>query len=98
MKTASSQEGRSMGSVFRQQYTRPIPEGAQPITMKVKRKVVDADGVHIREVEVPAVRFRGEGGKWVTAPITQKGKNAGKYCRVKCHAPQRLATGSRHKG
>ncbi len=60
-----------MPRVFRQQYTRPIPEDAQRVTIKNKKGE-----------DVPAVRFRGPDGKTTTAPITTKGKNAGKLCRV----------------
>jgi integrase len=60
-----------MPRVFRQQYTRPIPEGAQRLTVKNKKGE-----------EVPAVRFKGADGKTVTAPVVQKGKTAGTHCRV----------------
>src|SRR2546428_5275000 len=40
-----------------QQYTRPIPEGAQRVTVKGK----------------PAVRFKDAEGRNVTAPLTRKG-------------------------
>jgi hypothetical protein len=46
-----------MARVFRQQYTRPIPEGAQRVTHKGR----------------PAVRFPGPDGKPVVAPLTRKG-------------------------
>ncbi len=60
-----------MARVFRQQYTRPIPPDAQRVT------------IHNKKGEsVPAVRFKGADGKSVTAPVTAKGKNAGKLCRV----------------
>lgn len=51
-----------MARVFRQQYTRPIPEGAERITHKGK----------------PAVRFKGQDGKPVVAPLTRNGDR----CRV----------------
>ena len=60
-----------MARVFRQQYTRPIPEDAQHTTIKNKKGE-----------QVPAVRFKGSDGKMVTAPVTTKGKNAGKHCRI----------------
>jgi excisionase family DNA binding protein len=60
-----------MARVFRQQYTRPIPEGAERVTVKGKKGK-----------QVEAVRFKGADGKPVVAPVTTKGKNAGKYCRV----------------
>ncbi len=47
-----------MPRVYRQQYTRPIPEDAQ--------RVEDAKGR-------PAVRFKGPDGKNVVAPLTEKG-------------------------
>src|SRR5262245_60537472 len=56
-----------MPRVFNKQYTRPVPEGA-------KRAVAqDRKGR-----PTPAVRFKGEGGKWVIAPLTRKGDR----CRV----------------
>jgi hypothetical protein len=64
-----------MPRVFRQPYTRPIPEDATRTTVKVKRKG--------EEIEVPAVRFRGSDGKMTTAPVVEKGKQAGTHCRVK---------------
>jgi integrase len=63
-----------MPRVYRQQYTRPIPQGAERVTLTVKKKGV--------EVQIPAVRFKGSDGKTVTAPIVQKGKTAGTHCRV----------------
>jgi hypothetical protein len=60
-----------MPRVFRQHYTRPIPFDAQHITIRSKKGE-----------PVPAVRFRGSDGKTVTAPVTTKGKNAGRLCRV----------------
>src|SRR5262245_58108394 len=60
-----------MPRVYRQQYTRPIPEGAQRITVTVKKRG--------KEEKVPAVRFRGDDGKWVVALLTAKGDR----CRVK---------------
>jgi hypothetical protein len=60
-----------MPRVFRQQYTRPIPEGAKRITVTGKKG---------RTVE--AVRFVGNDGKTVTAPVVTKGKGAGTTCRV----------------
>jgi hypothetical protein len=63
-----------MARVFRQQYTKPIPEGAQRVTLTVKKKGV--------EVKLPAVRFKGADGKAITAPIVAKGKTAGTHCRV----------------
>jgi integrase len=47
-----------MARVFRQQYTRPIPDGAQRTKDKKGR---------------PAVRFKGPDGKPVVAPLTKKG-------------------------
>ncbi|MHB1426586.1 MAG: hypothetical protein ACYC3I_25780 [Gemmataceae bacterium] len=44
-------------SRFRQQYTRPIPEGADHVNHKGK----------------PAVRFKGPDGKVVLAPLTRNG-------------------------
>jgi excisionase family DNA binding protein len=63
-----------MPRVFRQQYTRPIPEGAEHVTIQGKGK--------LKGQQVPAVRFKGADGKTVVAPLTTKGKNAGRYCRV----------------
>jgi excisionase family DNA binding protein len=63
-----------MPRVYRQQYTRPIPEGAERVTLTVKKEG--------QEVKVPAVRFKGGDGKTVTAPIVQKGKTAGTHFRV----------------
>src|SRR5262245_42816682 len=63
-----------MPRVFRQQYTRPIPADAQRTTVKIKRKG--------KEIEVTAIRFRGSDGKMVTAPVVEKGKQAGTHCRV----------------
>jgi integrase len=60
-----------MPRVFRQQYTRPIPPDAQHLTITNKKGQ-----------QVPAVRFKGSDGKTVTAPVTTKGKHAGKLCRV----------------
>jgi integrase len=57
-----------MPRVFRQQYTRPIPEGAQRVTLKGKNGKPDR----------PAVRFKGPGGKAVIAPLTKGGDR----CRV----------------
>jgi integrase len=59
-----------MPRVYRKTYTRPIPTDAVPVTVKHKGK------------DVPAVRFRAEDGKLITAPVTTKGKDAGKRCRV----------------
>lgn len=63
-----------MPRVFRQQYTRPIPANAQHVKTKIKRRG--------KEVEVDAVRFKGDNGKWVVAPIVETGKQAGTHCRV----------------
>jgi integrase len=60
-----------MPRVFRQQYTRPSPEGAQRVTVTNKKGE-----------SVPAVRFKGGDGKTVTAPVVMKGKGAGRTCRV----------------
>ncbi|MCI0460338.1 MAG: helix-turn-helix domain-containing protein [Gemmataceae bacterium] len=60
-----------MPRVFRQLYTRPIPADAERVTIRNKKGET-----------VPAVRFRGSDGKTITAPVTTKGKNAGKSCRV----------------
>ena len=46
-----------MPRLFRQPYTRPLPEGAERITHKGK----------------PAVRFTDDDGHTVTAPLTRKG-------------------------
>ena len=46
-----------MARLFRQPYTKPIPRDAERCTLKGK----------------PAVRFRDENGRTVTAPLTQKG-------------------------
>lgn len=51
-----------MPRVFRQQYTRPIPEDAERVTTKNKKGQL-----------VPAVRFKGPDGKTVVAPLTKKG-------------------------
>jgi integrase len=60
-----------MPSVFPKTYSRPIPEGAQRVTTKIKRRGVS--------VEVPAVKFKGEDGRAVVAPLTADGKR----CRVR---------------
>jgi excisionase family DNA binding protein len=57
--------------VFRQQYTRPIPPDAVPVTVKNKKGEA-----------APAVRFKGSDGKTITAPVVTKGKGAGQTCRV----------------
>ena len=59
-----------MPRVYRQQYTRPIPEGAERVTVKVKKGG--------KEKEIPAVRFKDAGGKYVVAPLTAGGDR----CRV----------------
>ncbi len=59
-----------MARVKRQYYTRPIPAGAERVT--VRRKVRG------REIETPAVRFAGPDGKAVVAPLTKNGDR----CRV----------------
>src|SRR5262245_53538006 len=59
-----------MGSVFRKTYTAPIPDGAEHFTITKKDK------------EIPAVRFKGDDGKTVTAPVVQSGDNAGKRYRL----------------
>ncbi len=64
-----------MPRVFRQQYTRPIPPDAQRVKAKIKRRG--------KEVEVDAVRFKGDDGKWVIAPIVETGKHAGTSCRMR---------------
>src|SRR4051812_16123405 len=46
-----------MARLFRQPYTRPLPEGAQIVTIRGK----------------PHARFADEGGRTVTAPLTRKG-------------------------
>src|SRR5947209_3999988 len=46
-----------MARLFRQPYTKPIPPGAEFITLKGK----------------PHARFVGEDGRAVTAPLTRKG-------------------------
>ena len=66
-----------MARVYRQQYTRPIPPGAQRIKTKARRRG--------QLIEVEAVRFKGDDGRWTVAPVVQKGKNAGRACRV--HSP-----------
>jgi len=60
-----------MPRVFRQQYTRPIPEGAEHVTIKGKKGKT-----------IAAVRFKGADGKMITAPVTTKAKQAGRLCRV----------------
>jgi excisionase family DNA binding protein len=50
-----------MPRVFRQQYTAPIPERAESITL------------NRRGLKVPGVRFRGSDGKSVLAPLTRDG-------------------------
>jgi hypothetical protein len=59
-----------MSRVFRKSYTRPIPDGAEHTTVK------DRQGN-----DVPAVRFKGDDGKWIVAPLTA----AGDRCRM--HSP-----------
>jgi integrase/recombinase XerC len=59
-----------MPRVFRQQYTRPIPDGAERVTARLRKNG--------KEREVPAVRFRDAGGKFVVAPLTAGGDR----CRV----------------
>ncbi len=56
-----------MARVFKKTYTRAIPEGAERVTAKSKKGA-----------DVPAVRFKGEDGKWVVAPLTRSGDR----CRV----------------
>lgn len=56
-----------MSSVFRQDCTRPIPEGAERVTVKDKNGNL-----------VSGVRFKGRDGKLITAPLTEKGDR----CRV----------------
>jgi hypothetical protein len=51
-----------MPRVFRQTYSAPIPDGAEPITVKGKNGK-----------ERPAVRFPGPSGKPVVAPLTRDG-------------------------
>jgi hypothetical protein len=67
----SRKENLPMARVFRQQYTRPIPEGAERVTISNKKGK-----------SAPAVRFRGSDGKMLTAPVVMKGKGAGQTCRV----------------
>ena len=59
-----------MPHVFRKTYSRPIPEGAQRTTMKVRKRGKD--------LEVQAVRFKGDDGRAVTVPLTKGGTR----CRV----------------
>ena len=65
---------RAMPQVRKQQYTRPIPEGATRTTMTIRRRGKD--------VEVPAVRFKGPDGRMMSAPVVQSGKGAGTHHRV----------------
>lgn len=65
-----------MARVYRQQYTKKIPKGAERTTKEIKSK----NGT-IRTV--PAVRFKGRDGRTVVAPIVEEGKGAGTHCRVK---------------
>jgi integrase/recombinase XerC len=58
-----------MPQVRKQQYTRPIPEGATRTKMTIRRRGKD--------IEVPAVRFKGTDGRMMTAPVVQSGKGAG---------------------
>ena len=57
-----------MSRVFRQQYTRPIPEGAERVVLKGKKGKPDR----------PGVRFHDDAGQVVVAPLTKKGDR----CRV----------------
>ncbi len=63
-----------MPTVYRQQYVRVIPEGAERVTTTVRRGR--------REIEVEAVRFK-DNGRWVVAPVVATGNHAGTHCRVK---------------
>ena len=63
-----------MPQVRKQQYTRPIPEGATRATMTIRRRGKD--------IGVPAVRFKGPDGRMVTAPVVQTGKGAGTHYRA----------------
>src|SRR4051812_19246022 len=54
-----------MPRVYKKTYSRPIPDGAERVTVVVKRRG--------RSDRVDAVRFRGDDGKLVTAPLTVKG-------------------------
>jgi hypothetical protein len=63
-----------MPQVRKQQYTRPIPEGAKRTTMTIRRRGKDAT--------VPAVRFKGTDGRMMTAPVVQSGKGAGTHYRA----------------
>lgn len=63
-----------MPKVFRQQYTRPIPDGAKRVTATIKRRG--------KEVEVNAVQFQGDNGRPVIAPIVESGNGAGTRCRL----------------
>jgi len=60
-----------MPTVTRRSYSRPIPADATPTTTR------DDKGR-----TVPAVRFRGRGGRPVVAPLVTTGPNAGKRCLV----------------
>ncbi len=51
-----------MPQVRKQEYTRPVPEGATRTKMTIRRRGKD--------IEVPAVRFKGTDGRMVTAPAT----------------------------
>jgi hypothetical protein len=63
-----------MPQVRKQQYTRPIPEGATRTKTTIRRRGKD--------IEVPAVRFKGTDGRMVTAPVVQSGKGAGTHYRA----------------
>ncbi len=63
-----------MPRVKKQQYTKPIPEGAEWTTTYVRRQGV--------KVEVQAVRFRGSDGRMTTRPVVESGKTAGKAYRT----------------
>lgn len=54
-----------MPRVFKKTYTRPIPDGAQRVTLLRK--------VRGKDVQGPAVRFKGPDGKTITAPLTGAG-------------------------
>ena len=63
-----------MPQVRKQQYTKPIPEGAARTTMTIRRRGKD--------IIVPAVRFKGADGRSVSFPVVQSGKGAGAHYRA----------------
>jgi integrase/recombinase XerC len=63
-----------MPQVRKQQYTRPIPEGATRTKTTIRRRGKD--------IEVPAVRFKGTDGRMMTAPVVQSGKGKDTHYRA----------------